>query len=168
MSLFEQWKQEIEAHSEDQQDQEAFSKAFCQKEQGIYEDLLGKKEDAITGTVAGFAEQYGMTEAEIMGFLDGISTSLSTEAPVLDDMTSESAFSFTIDFEKLFWNMLAVPAEWLFTLPQWDGILSQEKRDEIFKDFRKCNIVVNDGPKVGRNDPCPCGSEKKYKKCCGR
>ena len=27
---------------------------------------------------------------------------------------------------------------------------------------------VNEGPKVGRNDPCPCGSGKKYKKCCGR
>jgi preprotein translocase subunit SecA len=26
----------------------------------------------------------------------------------------------------------------------------------------------NQGPKVGRNDPCPCGSGKKYKKCCGR
>ena len=28
--------------------------------------------------------------------------------------------------------------------------------------------VVNEGPKVGRNDPCPCGSGKKYKNCCGR
>ncbi len=27
--------------------------------------------------------------------------------------------------------------------------------------------VRNDAPKVGRNDPCPCGSGKKYKKCCG-
>jgi SEC-C motif-containing protein len=27
--------------------------------------------------------------------------------------------------------------------------------------------VRNDGAKVGRNDPCPCGSGKKYKKCCG-
>lgn len=26
---------------------------------------------------------------------------------------------------------------------------------------------VREGPKVGRNDPCPCGSGKKYKKCCG-
>ncbi|MBE6708609.1 MAG: preprotein translocase subunit SecA, partial [Ruminococcaceae bacterium] len=26
---------------------------------------------------------------------------------------------------------------------------------------------VNNSPKVGRNDPCPCGSGKKYKKCCG-
>ena len=28
--------------------------------------------------------------------------------------------------------------------------------------------IVNEGPKVGRNDPCPCGSGKKYKNCCGR
>lgn len=27
--------------------------------------------------------------------------------------------------------------------------------------------IVREGPKVGRNDPCPCGSGKKYKKCCG-
>lgn len=26
---------------------------------------------------------------------------------------------------------------------------------------------VRDGGKIGRNDPCPCGSGKKYKKCCG-
>ncbi|MFI5379284.1 MAG: preprotein translocase subunit SecA [Tepidisphaerales bacterium] len=28
--------------------------------------------------------------------------------------------------------------------------------------------IVNEGPKIGRNDPCPCGSGRKYKKCCGR
>ena len=28
--------------------------------------------------------------------------------------------------------------------------------------------VVRETPKVGRNDPCPCGSGKKYKKCCGK
>ncbi len=28
--------------------------------------------------------------------------------------------------------------------------------------------IKNDGPKVGRNDPCPCGSGKKYKNCCGK
>jgi SEC-C motif-containing protein len=28
--------------------------------------------------------------------------------------------------------------------------------------------VRHDGPRIGRNDPCPCGSGKKYKKCCGR
>ena len=30
------------------------------------------------------------------------------------------------------------------------------------------NRTVVKGKKVGRNDPCPCGSGKKYKKCCGK
>jgi SEC-C motif-containing protein len=35
-------------------------------------------------------------------------------------------------------------------------------------DMVKARPVVREGPKVGRNDPCPCGSGKKHKKCCGR
>ncbi|MBX3418050.1 MAG: SEC-C domain-containing protein [Pirellulaceae bacterium] len=35
---------------------------------------------------------------------------------------------------------------------------------------KKTNVTpcstIRSGPKVGRNDPCPCGSGKKYKKCC--
>ena len=38
----------------------------------------------------------------------------------------------------------------------------QQMKSEVNK------TVVNQGPKVGRNDPCPCGSNKKYKNCCGR
>lgn len=32
----------------------------------------------------------------------------------------------------------------------------------------KTTTVVREGAKIGRNEPCPCGSGKKYKKCCGR
>ena len=32
----------------------------------------------------------------------------------------------------------------------------------------EANAEEAPAPKVGRNDPCPCGSGKKYKKCCGR
>ena len=39
--------------------------------------------------------------------------------------------------------------------------------NNIYKD-EEHKPVVNDGPKVGRNDPCPCGSGKKYKNCCGK
>ncbi len=35
-----------------------------------------------------------------------------------------------------------------------------------FSDIPVSIQIVNDSPKVGRNDPCPCGSGKKYKKCC--
>jgi len=34
--------------------------------------------------------------------------------------------------------------------------------------MQKVQTIVRDAPKVGRNDPCPCGSGKKYKNCCGR
>lgn len=33
---------------------------------------------------------------------------------------------------------------------------------------RAIDPIINKGPKVGRNDPCPCGSGRKYKKCCGK
>ena len=32
----------------------------------------------------------------------------------------------------------------------------------------KPETVRREGKKIGRNDPCPCGSGKKYKKCCGK
>ncbi len=35
-------------------------------------------------------------------------------------------------------------------------------------DMVKPKPIVRDAPKVGRNDPCPCGSGKKHKKCCGK
>ncbi len=39
----------------------------------------------------------------------------------------------------------------------------------FFRDGHEVPVTVRrDQPKVGRNDPCPCGSGKKYKKCCGR
>ena len=71
-----------------------------------------------------------------------------------------------IDFEKLFWNMLEAKADWLYTLGEWEEILPKEKRDEITKAYKRSKIAVSN--KIGRNDPCPCGSGKKYKKCCGR
>lgn len=36
------------------------------------------------------------------------------------------------------------------------------------KDGGISKTIVNEEPKVGRNDPCPCGSGKKYKNCCGK
>ncbi|MFA4875048.1 MAG: SEC-C metal-binding domain-containing protein, partial [bacterium] len=38
-----------------------------------------------------------------------------------------------------------------------------------YYDSRKpATTVRREAPKIGRNDPCPCGSGKKYKKCCGK
>ena len=42
------------------------------------------------------------------------------------------------------------------------------KRYDFDEPYESVTTVVRKGPKVGRNDPCPCGSGKKYKKCCLR
>ena len=62
--------------------------------------------------------------------------------------------------------MLEAKAKWLYTLPEWDDIYSAEKCREIREKWRLDKQAVSN--KVGRNDPCPCGSGKKYKKCCGK
>jgi preprotein translocase subunit SecA len=52
-----------------------------------------------------------------------------------------------------------------FEKPQ-EPLASEVANLTVPKDARK--PLQSSGPKVGRNDPCPCGSGKKYKKCCGR
>ena len=47
------------------------------------------------------------------------------------------------------------------------NVVSENKQVPQQSDVRR-TPVVNAGPKVGRNDPCPCGSGKKYKNCCGK
>ncbi len=44
-----------------------------------------------------------------------------------------------------------------------------QKHPEVLQGGQTVKVatVRHEGPKVGRNDPCPCGSGKKYKKCCG-
>ena len=38
--------------------------------------------------------------------------------------------------------------------------------DDVFEDDEAAMPYVRELPKIGRNDHCPCGSGKKYKKCC--
>ena len=47
--------------------------------------------------------------------------------------------------------------------PTGGGDMVKEANEAVAK-----GRTVKTGPKVGRNDPCPCGSGKKYKQCCGK
>lgn len=49
----------------------------------------------------------------------------------------------------------------------WNS-LAHEKVDKMFIAWRERKHLTRQVEKVGRNDPCPCGSGQKYKKCCGR
>ena len=109
--------------------------------------------------------KYDTTIELMVGFLDGIDDSLK-ESNNLDEVTEDSEVTIDIDTEKLYMNMVQCNAQWLYTLPQWDAIYTKEKREELYKKEKSSHTIVKP-PKVGRNDPCPCGSGKKYKKCCG-
>ncbi|WP_428074442.1 SEC-C metal-binding domain-containing protein [Candidatus Avelusimicrobium luingense] len=52
-------------------------------------------------------------------------------------------------------------------MKKWMKTHEAELRAEGGAPVQKVETVVHEGPRVGRNDPCPCGSGKKYKKCCG-
>jgi preprotein translocase subunit SecA len=41
-----------------------------------------------------------------------------------------------------------------------------EERSRYFQSQSSSQPIINTEPKIGRNDPCPCGSGNKYKKCC--
>ena len=88
------------------------------------------------------------------------------ESAYNQEMDANTTVSLDFDLEKLYYNMVEANAEWLYELPQWDALLTKERRKELFLQQRKSNTIVRE-KKVGRNDPCPCGSGKKYKKCCG-
>ena len=165
MSLYSQWT-EIAQAERDPVTHKNFWNAYFAAETENYEKLLEDHTKVYAGTLKFLAETFSMDTVTFAGFLDGINTSLKTTLE-LDSLTENSELSLDIDFEKLYYNMLDAKAEWLYTLPQWDGVLSEERRREITKEFRAAKIFVNETA-VGRNDPCPCGSGKKYKKCCGQ
>ena len=137
-------------------------------EKGIYEKILSNPTEVVEGTVKELAEKYG-TEVLIMtGFLDGINESLKGYENPIDTMTEDTVVKIEIDPEKLYYNMVEAKASWLYELPQWTEILSAETRTELYKKQKASGTVRRQGHKIYPNDPCPCGSGKKYKKCCGR
>ncbi len=163
MSLYKKWLALAQASRTEEEDVK-YWETYFPKEQKIYETILENKGETLEGSLSELAEKFGMDNVTFAGFLDGINTSL-TSALDIESLTEASVLTLSIDLEKLYYNMLYAQADWLYELPQWDGILTLEKRKEIKKEYNASRIVRNDN-KISRNDPCPCGSGKKYKKCC--
>ena len=112
------------------------------------------------------AEKFGQEVLTMIGFLDGINESLLIEID-LDTVEEDTVVSLAFDKERLYKNMVAAKADWLYELPQWKEIFSEEELKKFYKE-QKESTTIRKPKKIGRNDPCPCGSGKKYKKCCGR
>ena len=166
MSLLENWRVKAYGDGTNDQEKEALWKNYFQIEKGIYEKLLADVATVESGTVSALAEKFGTTVEIMTGFLDGINDSLK-EANPIETMDEDTEVKLAIDPEKLYYNMVEAKATWLYGLPEWDSILTEERRKELYKQ-QKTSGTIRKGKKIGRNDPCPCGSGKKYKHCCGR
>ena len=165
MGLLTDWREHAYGLDDRTPEGKQFWLNYFQVEKGIYEQILTDPDQVIKCTVKELAEKYGTTIELITGFLDGIDDSL-VKSNDLENIEEESEITIEIDKKALYKNMVGCNAEWLYTLPMWDEIFTKEEQKELYKEEKSSHTVVK-APKVGRNDPCPCGSGKKYKKCCG-
>ena len=132
----------------------------------IYEQLLDNPEEEVRGTVKELAEKYGQDVMTMVGFLDGINDSLKVPNPI-ETMDENTDVTLVFDKEMLYKNMVDAKADWLYELPQWDKIFDADTKKKLYRE-QKQSGTVRKAKKIGRNEPCPCGSGKKYKYCCGK
>ena len=166
MALLKEWQKIAYDESRDRGVIQKFWANYFNLEKGVYERLLAEPDTEVKGTVKELAEKYDLSIMEMTGFLDGINDSLVIPNPI-EDMEEDTVVSLKFDKVKLYKNMVDAKADWLYELPQWEAIFDEATRKELYLEQKKSGTVIK-GPKIGRNDPCPCGSGKKYKQCCGK
>ena len=166
MALLQEWRDMAYSQQADRAQLQKFWTEYFLIEKGIYEKLLSNPNEVVKGTVKELAEKFDVELMSMVGFLDGINDSLKIQNPI-EEMDENTEVNLGYDLETLYKNKVDAKADWLYELPQWNSIFSEEKRKELYLEQKKSGTVVK-GPKIGRNDPCPCGSGKKYKHCCGR
>lgn len=167
MALLQDWHKIAYNEKADKGQLQRFWNNYFLLEKGIYEKLLTNPDEKVEGTVKELADKYQISIMEMTGFLDGINDSL-VEANPIETMEEDTHVNLIFDKEKLYKNMVDAKADWLYELPQWDEIFDAEKKKELYLEQKKSGTIRREGKKIGRNDPCPCGSGKKYKQCCGR
>ena len=165
-TILEQWRAIAYDQQADRNKLQRFWANYFNIEKGIYEQLLSNPDEVVTGTVKELAEKYGQEVLTMVGFLDGINDSLKTANPI-ETMEEDTVVSLAFDKELLYKNMIDAKADWLYGLPQWDKIFDAETKKRLYRE-QKQSGTVRKAKKIGRNDPCPCGSGKKYKFCCGK
>ncbi len=166
MALLDQWKEVAYNESLGREKLQELWAAYFQKEKEIYQKLLKEPDQAVKGTVKELADRFEVPVLTMTGFLDGINDSLVEKNPI-EEMEEDTEVNLIFDKELLYKNMVAADADWLYNLEEWGPVLDEETRKALYKEQKSSTTIVK-GKKVYPNDPCPCGSGKKYKKCCGR
>jgi len=172
MSYYKTWMDKSEDAS-NRQEYMQYIQRYYALEKVAYEKILGAypdNEEFLTGTAAELAKKLEFPKDSMdvfVGFIDGIKSSLTNGDDIdLESIDDNYELKLVIDYEKLYYNMRDAKADWLYSIKAWKNILPEEKINEITRKYREDNMAHSD--KIGRNDPCPCGSGKKYKNCCGK
>lgn len=166
MALLKKWRDMAYSETANKGDLQRLWSQYFEEEKGIYAQLLKNPDEVVTGTVKELAEKYDVTIMTMTGFLDGINDSLKEQNPI-EEMEEDTVVNLGFEKELLYKNMVAAGADWLYNLEEWELIFDEEKRKELYKEQKSSTTVVKE-EKIYPNDPCPCGSGKKYKKCCGK
>ena len=163
MALFDAWKRL--AFDPQGQPVKHVWDAFMEKENNVYANLLINKTNRVEGTIAEVAESFRLTAVQMSQFLHGIHECV--EVPTIEELEENTPLVMEIDFERLYKQMVEYKAEALYKLPEWEGIFTREQQKQFYSEQKRSHTIIRNEAKVGRNDPCPCNSGKKYKKCCG-
>ena len=166
MALLKQWRDMAYSEKANKGDLQRLWADYFEKEKNIYAELLKTPDKTVRGTVKELAEKYGVDIMIMTGFLDGINDSLKKPNPI-EEMEEDTKVNLGFDKERLYKNMVAAGADWLYDLEEWNDIYDEETRKQLYKE-QKESTTIRKEQKIYPNDPCPCGSGKKYKKCCGR
>ncbi len=166
MALLEQWRQLAYNEKLDKGELKKLWKDYFSEEKDIYAQLLKDPDQVVAGTVKELAEKYQVSLMTMTGFLDGINESLREPNPI-EEMEEDTEVQLGFDKERLYKNMVAAEADWLYNLEEWNDIFDEETRKALYKEQKTSTTIVK-GARVYPNDPCPCGSGTKYKKCCGK
>ncbi|MDR1800964.1 MAG: SEC-C domain-containing protein [Lachnospiraceae bacterium] len=165
-TLLDQWRAKAYDEKADKGQLKKFWENYFEIEKGIYKELLRTPGEDVKGTVKELAEKYSLDVLTFVGFLDGINDSLVKPNPI-ENLKETTKVSLLYDKEKLYKNMVAAKADWLYNLPEWEPIYSEDERKALYRAQKESGTVRKE-KEPGRNDPCPCGSGLKYKKCCGK
>ena len=166
MALLQQWRDMAYSETANKGDLQRLWSAYFQKEKEIYAQLLKTPDKAVKGTVKELADKYEVDLMTMVGFLDGTNDSLKKANPI-EEMEEDTKVSLGFDKELLYKNMVGAGADWLYNLEEWNEIFDEDKRKALYREQKESTTVHKD-KKIYPNDPCPCGSGKKYKKCCGK
>ena len=166
MGILQQWRDKAYDERANKGDIQRLWADYFAKEKEIYAEILKNPDEVVTGTVSELADKFGVDLMTMVGFLDGINDSLKEQNPI-EEMDENTVVNLGFDKELLYKNMVAAGADWRYGLEEWEPIFDEEKRKELYKEQKESGTVRKPA-KIYPNDPCPCGSGKKYKKCHGR